>query len=103
MQKLKAVLVLLFTLSITGCAKTPEPVVKYEYIEVQKPVYHPARPAAVHSYVPNWTVKDGSVQMTYNESVRYRIWLEQVLGYIKSQNLIICSYRKDLNEPECTK
>lgn len=91
--------VILLAVLLTGCAA--EPKVVYQYKEVTKPVYHPARPVPVKSFVPNWKVVDGSVQMTYDESVRYRVWLEQVKSYIDNQNLVLCHYRVDLNEPIC--
>ncbi|ADM79910.1 PseT.2 conserved hypothetical protein [Aeromonas phage phiAS5] len=85
------------TLLLGGCASTAE--------QIKPVVYHPPLPETVETYKPEWRVilDEGKpyVAMSYDDSVRYRIWLERVFGYVKKQNEVICHYRKDLKEPKC--
>lgn len=84
---------------LAGCATTVERKL------IEKPVHHPIRPVAVQQFNPKWKVivenDNPFVAMSYSDSVRYRIWLEDLKRYIATQNSIICSYRASLNEPEC--
>ncbi|ADQ52986.1 Rz-like spanin [Aeromonas phage PX29] len=91
--------VLGLTLLLGGCAQHQQ--------EIKPVVYHPPRPEVVETYRPEWRViiDDGKsyVAMSYDDSVRYRIWLEKVFNYIQKQNEMICHYRKDLKEENCQK
>ncbi|UYD59261.1 hypothetical protein HPMBJEAJ_00146 [Aeromonas phage avDM6] len=84
---------------LVACSSKPIPETKL--------TFHPNRPVAVKTYVPKWTViKEGDttfVGMTYEDSLRYRAWLEKIGVYIDSQNRMLCTYRKELNEPQCKK
>lgn len=96
---MKKIIILLMVVGLVACSTPPKP----------DPVltFHPNRPVPVKTYVPKWTViKEGDntfVGMTYEESLRYRAWLEKIGVYIDSQNRMLCSYRKELKEPQCIK
>lgn len=101
-MRIKWIPALLMMGALIGCATKIEQVP----VEVTKSVYHPNRPSPVEPFSPKWKVivdENGKsfVSMSYSDSVRYRIWLEDVKRYIQSQNSIICGYRTDLNESEC--
>lgn len=96
---MKKIIIGLSFIILSACSSTP----------TQKPdvVFHPQRPVPVKTFVPNWTVvKEGDntyVGMTYEESLKYRAWLERLGNYIDTQNKMLCGYRKDLKESQCNK
>ncbi|QAY01354.1 hypothetical protein ZPAH1_orf00340 [Aeromonas phage ZPAH1] len=97
---MKKIIIALSILVLSACSSTP--------VEPAKDlVYHPTRPVPVKTYVPNWVVvADGDktvVGMTYEESLKYRAWLEKLGNYIDSQNKMLCVYREELKEDQCKK
>ena len=100
-------------LTLIGCSWS-KPEVVYETVEVVKPVFHPQRPDPVIQYTPTWKVltqetfdelPDEAVYIgfEYNSSLKYREWLESISFFIEQQNIIICHYREELEEPVCSK
>lgn len=93
---MRRLIVVLMIFLLTACASKPV---------TNELIYHPPKPTPVKTFVPNWVVYniDGKsyVGMEYAESLKYRAWLERIANYIKTQNDIICVYRKDLKESEC--
>lgn len=101
-------LLILMTLTIVGCAvKTTDP----------KPmqVMHPSRPNPVNMTPVVWRalVPQTKEDLTATNDYSYMCldWsgyltmgqnMQSMLRYIKDENALLCYYRKDLNEIQCT-
>lgn len=102
MRNITSMIVLVLML-LSGCASDPITVVSDP-----KRIIHPELPAPIDPYKFDWKVvvlEDGKtviVGLDYDESVDFKIFLEDIKRYIKQSNTILCSYRRDLNEPQCT-
>lgn len=97
----KAIQVILLSLFLAGCITTPEKVPSERII-------HPEMPAPVQPYRFDWKVvviddKTAIVGLGYDDSIEFRIFLEDVKRYIKETNAVLCQYREDLKEPRCVK
>lgn len=89
------------TLFLVGCASKPvliptEP----------KRIIHPELPSPVNPYKFDWRVvvideRTVIVGLDYDDSIDFKIFLEDVKRYMKETNVILCSYRRELNEPRC--
>lgn len=68
-------------------------------------VIHPDWPQSIQSYQFDWTVVevDGKivVGLEYDDSLEFRLLLEDIKRYIKDTTAMICFYRKDLQELRC--
>lgn len=96
-MNLKIVLICLSALA-TGCSQAvPEP------IEVEK--MHPTWPDQIKAYEGKWQVKviDGTpwVGMPFDESQKYRSWMDDISRYVQDSNDVICYYRSELQEQKC--
>lgn len=73
----------------------------------QETIIHPVWPNSVSSYKFNWVVVvDGNnpiVGLEYNQSVEFRLFMEDMKRYIKEQNEMLCYYRDKLKESRCKK
>lgn len=69
-------------------------------------VIHPDWPQSIQSYQFDWTVVevDGKivVGLEYDDSLEFRLLLEDIKRYMKDTTAMICFYRKDLQELRCT-
>jgi hypothetical protein len=94
-------LVLIFTLTLTACGTTTQ------IVEAPKTINHPEWPTPVMPYKFDWkviTVDDEVyVGLEYNQSVEFRVFMEDIKRYIKESNGMICFYRTDLLEQRCFK
>lgn len=100
MQKIIALLFAAFLL--VGCELTPTP----------KPApaatIHPSWPLPVMPYKFDWKVivlneTEVYVALEYDQSVEFRVFLEDIKRYIEESNGMICFYRKEIKEPKCYK
>lgn len=95
--------IILLSLMLTACAAKPITI-----ISEPKRIIHPELPAPIDPYKFDWRVvvlEDGKtviVGLDYDDSVDFKIFLEDIKRYINQSNTILCSYRRDLNEPQCT-
>lgn len=68
---------------------------------------HPSWPDPIKSYEGKWEVKviDGKawVGMPFEDSQKYRSWMDDIHRYIQDSNGVICYYRSELKEPKCIK
>lgn len=66
---------------------------------------HPDWPQSIQSYQFDWTVVevDGKivVGLEYDDSLEFRLLLEDIKRYMKDTTAMICFYRKDLQELRC--
>lgn len=77
---------------------------------IQQPkeiIIHPTLPNSISSYRFDWVVVVDQdkpiVGLEYNQSIDFRLFMEDMKRYIKEQNEIICYYRVDLKESRCKK
>lgn len=94
------VAVICLSVLVTGCSQTlPEPT-KVEKI-------HPSWPDPIKAYDGKWQVKviDGKawVGMPFEESQKYRSWMDDISRYVHDSNDVICYYRTELKESKCVK
>lgn len=97
---LKSILTALACVVLTSCAsnvQTPSAVVNTQQ--------HPVWPTPVLPYKFDWKVLlEGDkvyVGLEYDQSVEFRVFLEDVKRYMKESNSVICFYREDLKESRC--
>lgn len=85
---------------LVGCSQALPVVIPVEKI-------HPSWPDSIKAYEGKWEVKviDGKpwVGMPFDESQRYRSWMDDINRYIHDSNDVICYYRVDLKESKCLK
>lgn len=85
---------------LAGCSQALPGPTKVEKI-------HPSWPDPIKAYDGKWQVKviDGKawVGMPFEESQKYRSWLDDVGRYVHDSNDVICYYRSELKEPKCIK
>jgi hypothetical protein len=67
---------------------------------------HPERPVAVRPYSFDWKVvvlEDQSViiGLSYDQSLEFRIFLEDIRRFINETNKTLCFYRSELKEIQC--
>mgnify|MGYP001175442926 CR=1 FL=1 len=97
----KICVLLLGSLIIYGCSTKP-PVVIYDVPKVD-----PVWPEQITPVNIKWKVVNVNdkpyVGTSYQESLQFRIWMEDVYRYIKDANSMICFYRTHLNEQKCEK
>lgn len=85
---------------LSGCSQAlPEP---------HPPItIHPSWPDPIKTYDGKWEVKviDGKawVGMPFQESQKYRSWMDDIGRYVHDSNGVICYYRSELKEPRCLK
>lgn len=96
----KMIGVLGLSLVLSGCFFN-----KPQMIQPTDVTIHPDWPAPVSPYRFDWVViVDGEkvlVGLDYNQSLDFRVFLEDMNRYIRESNSIICSYREDLKEKRC--
>lgn len=85
---------------LSGCSQAPSEPIKVEKI-------HPSWPDPIKAYDSKWEVKviDGKawVGMPFEESQKYRSWMDDIGRYVHDSNGVICYYRSELKEPRCLK
>ena len=105
------ILVIFCALTLSGCnwwsVKDDVPAVE-ESIQ-----HHPNRPAPVRAPTepPEWLYvrldhgdgEAGYYALRASQAVDLVVYLEDVLRYLEGQSIMLCHYRKDLQEPECDK
>lgn len=71
----------------------------------KEPVIHPSLPAQVEPVDIDLKVNtiDGKpmVMMSWEDSQKFRVWLADIKRYTLESKLIMCYYRKELNEERC--
>lgn len=94
------VILLCLCLMLAGCWNTKE--------QVEPPrdtLVHPAYPSPVQPYTFNWVVvpleKEVIVGLEYNQSLEFRLFLEDMKRYIREQNEMLCFYRHEIEDPRC--
>jgi hypothetical protein len=101
---MKIVSVFALCFALAGCfGSTTKPPV-----ETAPVIVHQARPAPIQRYDFRWHVvptedKGVIVGLEYNDSLEFRLFLEDVYRYNRDTNELLCFYRKDLNEDMCKK
>lgn len=90
------IILILVALLLTSCKN--ESVVP----NTQNIMIHPSLPVPVITKKFSWDVliKDDDVYvgLLYNDSLEFRLYLEDIKRYIQQQKLLLCFYRKELNE-----
>ncbi|MNO96577.1 hypothetical protein D3C76_882530 [compost metagenome] len=88
----KKALMVAAVLAMFGCSSTPDP-------------SHPALPTPISPYTFHWKVLVQEdhvyVALTYDESLRLKVLMEDMTRYMRDSNAVMCFYRKDLNEYRC--
>lgn len=100
---MRALVLAVLLVVVSGCTQAP-----VKTISEPKRIIHPELPAPVSSYAFEWKVvviddKNVVIGLSYDQSIDFKIFLEDVKRYISESNVILCSYRKDLKENRCTK
>lgn len=99
---IRLLIVMFLVVSLSGCKWFT----KIEYVEVPQVVFHPERPEIIQKpriHLESRVIDEESVIVTSREdAARLTIWLNDILHYIKKNNNILCGYRKELKEPECS-
>lgn len=71
----------------------------------QEPKLHPPLPAPIEKVDIDLNVDtiDGKprVSMSWEDSQKFRVWLADIKRYTLESKLILCYYRKELNEERC--
>lgn len=84
-------------LALTACVSTKP--------AQQQTVFHPEWPSPIQPYQFDWIVVESNgtvvVGLEYNESLEFRLMLEDLKRYVKDTNDMVCFYRKDLEELRC--
>lgn len=66
---------------------------------------HPALPDPISPYTFHWKVipleDHVYVGLTYDESLRLKVLMEDMTRYMRDSNAVMCFYRKELNEFRC--
>jgi hypothetical protein len=101
MYKLKASMIALACLLMVGC-KTND----IEIPPQKETLIHPEWPTSVKPYTFDWKVvvqenQDVVIGLSYDQSLEFRIFLEDIRRYINETNRTLCFYRKDLKEKIC--
>lgn len=92
-------IIILCVALLCGCQHTDVP--------VQPPVVvnHPSWPAPIVPYKFDWKVIQVDdkvyVGLEYDQSIEFRIFMEDIKRYIKDSNDVICFYRDSLKEVRC--
>ena len=99
----KIMYTLIVALLLTGCAAKPNKIPTEP-----KRIIHPEMPTPVGDYKFDWQVvvideKTVVIGLEYDQSIDFKIFLEEIKRYIGESNVILCSYRKDLNERGCVR
>lgn len=93
--------VILTTLLLAGCCTTPPPVV------VTTPVYHPEMPTPYSVCSAHWEVLEvderAKIALSYNDNVTVAICAKDLQRILSEQKTIICHYRAELKESQCSK
>jgi hypothetical protein len=89
----KKTLMVACVLAMVGCTHTPEP------------MSHPTLPTPISPYTFHWKVipleDHVYVGLTYDESLRLKVLMEDMTRYMRDSNAVMCFYRKELNEYRC--
>lgn len=95
---MRKMIILLSFIFLSACVHTP-------VTPPQKTIIHPSWPTPVSPYKFDWMVVVDEdkpiVGLEYNQSVDFRLFMEDMKRYIKEQNQIICYYRPELKESRC--
>lgn len=72
----------------------------------QETIIHPEWPKPIQPYSFDWKVvvidnKTAIIGLDYDQSLEFRLFLEDYKRYTKESNEIICFYRKSLNDKRC--
>ena len=108
---LKNSIVCLLLLCLLGCTSTPTPP-----IVVDTPIFHPPIPEPVKITPPKWVIltpstKDVIIQEENAYSYMCLSWedylvmgqnMQIIIHGFKEYHTLLCYYRKDLNEIECS-
>lgn len=82
---------LILPVTLTGCAV--------------KPHLHPTLPSEVKPVNIEWRVdsEEGKarVSMSWEDSQKFRVWMEDVKRYTLETREVVCYYRRELNEGRC--
>lgn len=91
---LKMLSTLLTPAVLTGCVTTSAFV-------------HPPLPQQVDPVAIEWRIDTegdkARVSLSWEDSQKLKIWLEDIKRYTLESKVIMCYYRKDLNEERCQK
>lgn len=97
---IKSILTALVCVVLSSCSSVD----KVSVTEV-KTQQHPVWPTPITTYNFDWKVLiEGEkvyVGLEYDQSVEFRVFLEDVKRYMKESNSMICFYREDLKESRC--
>lgn len=91
-------IILMIILFVCGCATNQ--------IKPIETIIHPDLPQPIQPYKFDWKVvvideKTVIVGLDYDQSLEFRLFLEDLKRYMKESNYVTCFYRKELNEPKC--
>lgn len=89
----KKTIMIACALAMFGCANEPPS------------MSHPALPAPISPYTFHWKVipleDHVYVGLTYDESLRLKVLMEDMTRYMRDSNAVMCFYRNELNEFRC--
>lgn len=92
-------IIILISVFLIGC-KTTEQAPNTPAV-----INHPTWPTPILPYTFQWKViqveDEVYVGLEYNQSLEFRVFLEDLKRYIKESNSLICFYREDLKESRC--
>ena len=96
---MRLLMILIISIVLIGCTTI-------DVIEVEKPfVAHPTLPSPIKPVIVNMDViSDNDKQfviMTVRDMQKMKIYMADILRYIRSLKGVVCSYRIDLNEEYC--
>lgn len=95
--------ILALSLLLSGCMWNDKPT---DATQPRTTIVHPSWPVTVQPYRFDWRVvvindEEVLVGLSYDQSLDFRLFLEDVKRYMGESNRVICYYREELKESRC--
>lgn len=98
---MRTVIILCMVVLLSACGSYPT-----QPQSTESTIIHPELPQPVAPYQFDWNIIEHEdkpyVALTFDDSLVFRQYLEDILRYIRESNDLLCYYREGNGDPICT-